>query len=476
MRSVELAALVTVLGQWAGRGPAYLDLARALRGAVLDGRLPLAAQLPGERALAAALSLSRTTVTAAYTQLRDEGFLVSRQGARSVTGLPAGTPTLAEPLPYAPASGDVLDLAYATLPAPAGVIHRAYAAALQALPTQLPTHGYAPLGLPALRERVAARYTARGLSTRAEEVLITFGAQHALSLVLRALALPGDRVLVDQPSYPNALDALRHAALRPVPVALTAQGWDLAGLRAALRQTAPRLAYLIPDFHNPTGLLMPEDERAGLLHAAARTRTALVIDETLADLALDPPPPPPFAAQEPRAEVIHLGSLSKSCWGGLRLGWLRAPASLTARLVAARSSLDLGTPILEQLAALYLLDVEAPVLEARRAQLRRQRARLVAALSAQLPAWRFAVPPGGLSLWVNLPGPYSAALAASAEGFGVRVASGNRFGVDGLLDRHLRLPFTLPEADLERAVTRLALAEGALGAAPRRTPSEATLI
>lgn len=479
-RKLNAASLTNLLGQWAGRGPAYQSLAQALRQAILDGRVPLAARLPGERDLATALSVSRTTVTAAYSALRDEGFVVTRHGARGTTALPAGVTTPNSPLPFGTLSGGPLDLAYATLPAPEGVMYQAYAAALSALPAHLPTHGYAPLGLPVLREVIAERYTKRGLPTDAEQIVVTFGAQHAFSLLVRVLTTPGDRVLVDQPTYPHALDALRQAACRVIPVALTDEGWDVAALQAAFRQTAPSLAYLIPDFHNPTGRCMPEPQRAAVARAAFESRTTIVVDETLVDLALDVPVPRPFAVHARHPGVVMVGSVSKSFWGGLRVGWMRAPRALAARIAVSRAAVDLGTPVLEQLAVATLLTDAEPTLAARRETLRCQRATLMNHLKHHLPDWRYGMPEGGLSLWVTLPAPVSSALAATAERFGVRVAAGSRFGAESLLERHLRLPFTLPEADLAGAVLRLACAYAAVtgwtGDTPGLAPAETTVM
>lgn len=461
-RKLNAPALRNLLGQWTGRGPAYQDLALALRQLILDGRVPLEVRLPGERDLASALGVSRTTITGAYTVLRDEGFLVTKLGTRGTTALPQGVPIQRPVLTGDALDGHLLDLAFATLPALEGVLHRAYTVALSALPAHLPTHGYAALGLPALREVISERYTRRGLPTDAEQIIVTFGALHAFSLLVRVLTSPGDRVLVDHPTYLHALDTLRLAACRIVPVALTEGGWDIDGLHAAIRQTAPRLAYLIPNFHNPTGWCMPESQRAMVARAAHEGRTTVIVDETLADLALDGPVPAPFAVQDPHEEVVTIGSMSKTFWGGLRIGWIRAPKALAARLASARAAVDLGAPIVEQLAAAHLLADAEPVLTARRETLRRQRAALLEGLAEHLPDWRYHVPDGGLSLWVTLPSPVSSALAVTAEGFGVRVLAGARFGAEGLFERHLRMPFTLPETELGEAVARLARAYRAL--------------
>ncbi|MBI5105744.1 MAG: PLP-dependent aminotransferase family protein [Solirubrobacterales bacterium] len=466
-RSVTGPHLARLLGSWRSSGPAYAALARALRLLILDGRLPLRTRVPGERDLAEALGVSRTTATAAYAALRDEGFLASRRGAGSWTRLPSDRverkpelSRLSSQSRGGGVGGEVIDLTCAATWAPAGALHAALAAATAELPRHLPEPGYDTAGLPVLREAIAAHLTARGLPTVPEQVLVTAGAQHALALLLRVLAGPGDRVLTEHPSYPNALDAIRAVGARPVPVPMLEDGWDLDMVEATLRQAAPRMAYTIPDFQNPTGLTLRAEDRERLVALARTTRTPLVADETLAEVRLGgPAPPPPLAALDPGGEtVVTVGSMSKAFWAGLRIGWVRASPTLVQRLAAARATVDLSSPVVEQLVATELLRDAAPVLERQRAAARARRDVLVAALREHLPGWRFAVPDGGLSLWVELDASRSSALAALADRHGVRVAAGPRFGVDGAFERFVRLPFALPEDVLEDAVPRLAAA------------------
>jgi len=169
-------------------------------------------------------------------------------------------------------------------------------------------------------------------------------------------------------------------------------------LTATLRQSAPRLHYLIADHHNPTGLTLPAADREAVVGLARATRTPLVVDETMAELALEPGAgrPPPVAALDPAGDtVLTIGSMSKAFWAGLRIGWLRASPTLVRRLALARATVDLASPIVEQLVAAELLRDPAPVLKAQRAGLRARRDALAAAVRAALPAWRFAVPAGG---------------------------------------------------------------------------------
>jgi DNA-binding transcriptional MocR family regulator len=376
------------------------------------------------------------------------------------------------------ASTDVeglLDMASAAPPASDGV-HGAYAAALSQLPAHLPNHGYSPLGLAELRQAVADRYSRRGLPTSPDQVMITNGAQHALALMLRLLAGPGDRVVIDHPTYPHAIDAIQRASCRPVPVGLPDHGWDVEGVAAAFRQSGPRLAYFIADFQNPTGRWMAPETRAEIAIAAAQARTTVIFDETLIDLALDGPVRP-YAFDAPDEALVRLGSTGKSFWGGLRLGWIRADVQTIQALASRRASLDLGTPLLEQLAAAHLLADDEPSLEARRALLRERRGVLLNLVREHLPEWQVTSPPGGLCLWAGLPAPVSTALAATSERFGVRLAAGPRFGVDGAFERFIRLPFALAPVELARAIERIAMAYSRLrpASAPVRSPMGAVV-
>ena len=463
LRRIGPASLTRLLGAWRGErtGPAYRQLADGLRLLILDGRLPLDVVLPGERELASALEVSRTTATAALGRLRDDGFLDRRQGAGALTRLPGGPGERGTtPIVAGASSEGLIDMASAAPPA-AEVIHAAYAAALRALPAHLPEHGYAPLGLMVLREAIAARYTRRGLPTGPEQIMVTSGALHALVLMLRLHCGPGDRVVIDHPTYPHAIDAIQRASLRASPVGLPGAGWDVEGVAAALRQSGPRLAYFIPDFQNPTGRWMPPETRAAIVEAALRARTTVIFDETLTDLSLDGPVDR-YGFAEPDEGLVRLGSTGKSFWGGLRLGWIRADVQTIQALSIRRSSVDLGTPVLEQLAVVNLMENEEPVLDARRAMLRGQRDHLLGLVRQALPDWKVASPAGGLSLWAELPAPVSTSMAATSERFGVRLAAGPRFGVDGAFERFLRLPFTLPNDTLTEVVGRLAQAYGRL--------------
>ena len=244
-------------------------------------------------------------------------------------------------------------------------------------------------GVVPLREAIAERYCARGLPTEPDEIMVTTGALHAIGLILATYTQPGDRVLVEQPTYHGALSAIMTAGARPVPVAMTDDGWELDAVHSAVRQLAPNLAYLVLDNHNPTGMTLSEAGRRRLGAIIAETRTRTIVDETIADMWLDQPVPAPMAAFMPsrRDLVLTIGSVSKSFWGGLRVGWIRAERSTLATIAAVRPSIDMGTAIVEQLAAARLFAKADELFAERRDILRHRRDLLRSLLREHLPDW-----------------------------------------------------------------------------------------
>ena len=451
-RKIGASSLSRLMGGWqadSARGPAYRQIQRALRLLILDGRLPIGLRLPGERNLAEALDVSRTTVATAYAELRDLGFIASRHGSGSVTRLPREIRS-----PVRELGSAEIDFSIAALPAPKDV-HAAYAEALAELPRHLPGIGYEPAGIPDLRSAIATRYERHGVPTDPEQILVTQGAQHGLVLTLGLLARPGDPVLIDHPTYSKAIEAIRAASCQPVPINLPDTGWDAEQLRSAMAQTGSRLSYLLPDFHNPTGRLMGDGCRHRIADIAAEKGSRMIVDETMIDLWLDVPRPVSMAAFDRGANVITLGSMGKSFWGGLRIGWVRASRETIAALSASRAANDMGSPILEQLAATALLRRPDDILDARRQAIREQRDHLLGLVGERLPDWRFQRPPGGLSAWAELPRPLGSALAVAAHDLGVRIAPGSRFGVGGAFERFVRLPYALPTTILSDVVDRL---------------------
>jgi len=517
MRSV---AFTSLMGAWqAAPGPLYRRLATAIAAAVAAGRLPAGSRLPAERPLAAALAVSRTTVIGAYDVLREEGWIESRRGSgtrvRALAPAPApegaalpasaaasgrvaasapplgaaaaqggpgaaGAGELTRPLRrmaffrgLVEASGSRIDFLGAHLPAAKPFLAEEWAAAAPDLAAQLGHHGYLGLGLPALREAIAAHLAASGLPTAAEQVLVTSGAQQAIGLVAALYLQPGDAVALEDPNYPGALDTFNYARARLVPIPVTADGANVERLREAVVREAPRLIYLIPSFHNPTGALMPEAQRRAVARLAAETATPVVEDLALADLDLDAPPPPPIAAAVPGAPVLTIGSLSKLVWAGLRIGWVRAEAPVIARLARFKVLSDLGSSLPGQILAARLLRRAAAIRDARRREARERRHALEQALAAALPDWTWRRPAGGLCLWVRLPRGNAEELARHALRHGVGLVPGPTCSPRDAWESYLRLPFVLEQAEMLEGIARLARAWEAYAPAARPGPARA---
>jgi DNA-binding transcriptional MocR family regulator len=456
-RSISPQRIATLVAGF-DRHPAYLGLAESLRSAINDGRIPHDTRLPSERDLMLSLEVSRTTVTRAYSALRERGYAAARQGSGTFTRVPGGqTRSLDRVL--SPRSGDdsMIDLNCAATVAAPGVA-AAYESAVAELPAYLSGHGYYPAGLPELQRAVAQLYDARGLPTHPDQIMITPGSLSATAIVARAMVRSGDRVLVETPVYPNAPLSFAGAGARIVTTPVDNGGWDLETLDATLRRSAPKLGYLIPDFQNPTGHLMNDAMRATLASSLVRSRTIAVIDEAHQQLALDDQAmPAPLAAYVEAAggEAITVGGASKVFWGGLRIGWLRAPLSLVNALTNARLTMDLGVPVMEQLVLTHLLDDPTESIDIHRERLRTQRDALAEALTNRLPDWRFKLPTGGLAMWCQLPAPLATQVVTEAELRGVIISPGPVFAPQGGMASWVRIPWTRPAADLLLAVDRL---------------------
>jgi DNA-binding transcriptional MocR family regulator len=460
----ELAALI---GRWsAGHGPLYHRLAVALRRLIEQGQLRPEALLPPERTLAKALAVSRNTVAAAYELLRAEGLIDRRQGSG----------TTVAPRPFSP-SGDyranamflnLLEGSTATIDLTAAVNQAApLVAELLADPGTwkgaLAGSGYQPAGLPELREALAAHLTARGLPTIASQVLITTGAQQAMSLLARVLLRTGDLAVTEEFTFPGALDAIEVAGAGVATVPMTGRGADLDVLERLLRVQRPRLVYLQPSFHNPVGTLMPAAERRRLADLAATHNVPVVDDAVLGDLGYGTPSPPPVAWYRPDAPVVLVGSLSKVFWGGLRVGWLRASTPMVSFLSRAKAVEDLGSGVLSQVLAVRLLERFDEAARWRNQELRVRLDRVEAAIDAAGTGWEWRRPAGGQNLWIRLPGGDAAAFAQLAIRHGVSVIPGPLVSPNGGGHDRFRLPFVGDPAELETAVGLLAGAWRAYG-------------
>ena len=480
MQGIATIEFAHLLGPWSlGEGPTYQRLADAIRQAIERGDLASGARLPAERTLARALSLSRTTIVTALESLRSDGWIESQQGSGSFVrgGRASGresdetAPTFRRHPVYRgliEGSGGTIEFLAAHLPA-AGVTPDLLSFEPEVVEGLLRGPGYVPMGLPELRRSVAVHLAKSGVPTSPDQILITSGAQQAIALTAAALVSPGDRVVLENPTYLGAIDILTSRGARLAPVPVGREGVRIDALREAARRQSPRLLYLMPTFQNPTGVLMPEKERRAAARLSQETGIPILEDNTLADLSLGVEPPAPLAAFAPQAPILTVGSLSKLFWGGFRIGWIRASEEMLARIARLKIIADLGGSLLSQLAAVKLLTRADKVKQIRRRQVRERFERLTGLLSRHLPDWTWIPPAGGLSLWVKLPEGAASEFAQVALRHGVSVVPGPLASPDGGFDDHLRLPYVLGPEQMEEGVGRLARAWEVYAPSPRRS-------
>ncbi|WP_205751740.1 PLP-dependent aminotransferase family protein [Cryptosporangium phraense] len=321
---------------------------------------------------------------------------------------------------------------------------------------------YAPSeGNPALRALIGDRLTARGLPTGPDGLLVTTGSQQALTLVATALVDPGAVVAVEEPTYLAALQCFQLAGARIVTVPGDDDGVDPDALADVVRRHRPALFYTVPTFANPTGRTLPESRRAAVARLADETGLWVVEDDPYGELRYRGAPIPPLASFS--ARVLHLGSFSKIGAPGLRLGWVRTPASLRPALVVAKQAADLHTSTIDQAAAAAYLaatDLDRHV-ERLRDAYRERRDAMIGALASTLPEGsRWTDPDGGMFTWVRLPdGRDAAALLPVALAHDVAFVPGAPFYATTPDRATLRLSFTTTTVDeIREGVRRLGVA------------------
>ncbi len=464
----------SALGDWSmGRGPLYHKLFVGLRDLIERGILSAGTRLPSERAFARDLAVSRATVVAAYDGLRSAALVESRHGsgtrvlAWASRGRGEDPPSLGTPVFRRLLAGPddaLISFACAAIPGPNAIADAVRTYPAEELKALLCDTGYVPRGLPALREALAALTTADGLDTTADQILVTTGAHQAITLCASLFVRPGDLVLVENPTYPGCADAFAAAGARLVSLPVDRNGMVVDNLERLLTNSPVAAIFVIPTFQNPTGSVMAGYRRRHMAEVAGRLEVPVIEDNALSHARIGPVELPIPIGSYPgaeRAPVITVGSLSKALWGGLRVGWLRAPQPWLERLARRKVATDLGSGVLDQAVATRLL-ANLPELEDANSRLLRDRlAATEHLLAAHLPDWTWDRPAGGPALWVKLPydaGPF----CQLALRHGVEVVPGATFGTEGTFADHVRIPFTADPTVMAEAIQRLAAADADL--------------
>jgi len=313
------------------------------------------------------------------------------------------------------------------------------------------------IGHPGLCQWVAERHD--GLD--AGQVMIANGSLEAGWMLFEHLLEPGDRVIVEQPTYDRTLLMLQRLGVELVPVALEADGIDVATVEAALAEGPVKLAHVIPNFHNPAGCTLSAEKRVRLVELAAEHGFWLFEDDPYRELPFEGEPLETMLSLDKAGRVVHASSFSKTVSPGVRVGYLAGPAEEIAKLSKRANETYISPNMLAEAVVLELcrsggLDAN---IEFVRGALRERRDVLVEALREQISEAEFVVPAGGYFLWLDLAaGTDTTALLAEAKGEGVAFVSGPDFMIEGG-GNSLRLSFaSVPPDRIPEGVARIARA------------------
>lgn len=472
--------------------PAYLQIRDRIVALVNEGTLQPGDRLPTTRALAESTGIHRSTVVRAYDEIRALGYLESRSGSYSTVRCRARTPAttmardgqarqgvvdwsslfteavrdahMAESQPFRPdLPNNAIDferLASDPSLAPADDLRRC-------LTTVLVRNGAAaldytdPAGWRPLRETISTRLRTHGVAVSADEILITSGAQHALDLIFRLLTRPGDRVVVEAPTYAMAHSLLRLHRLTPFEISMRDDGMDLDALERVLERRDPKLVYTMPNFHNPTGVTTDQAHRERLLAICERYRVPVVEDGFEEEMKYFGKAVLPIKSIDTRCLVVYVGTFSKVVFPGLRVGWIAAPIEAIALLTSIQHISCLAANTLTQAAIERFCrrgDFESYLRRIHRIYRRRLQA-MLEGLERHLPQdVHWTRPVGGYTLWLTLPGrgEDESSWCERFAAAGVHMAPGSRFFGTPPNQPHFRLSIScVDEERIEEGCRRL---------------------
>lgn len=491
--------------------PLYLQIKQGIKALIKAGTLAPGERLPATRALAKQLQVNRSTVTNAYDELLADGLLDSHVGQGtfiteqhsqpSVLTMPTSTPTNHRQMVWDGLfAGEaeertvsaLLDLYQVSTITDVISFSGSFPDELSfpikdfksSLNHALREFGKAVLkyeqasGLSALREYLAVEMRSRGINTSIENILITNGSQQAIDLLARSFIAPGDKVIVENPTYPGAANAFSALGAKLIGVPIDNAGIQIQSLEQIITQQRPKLLYLIPTFHNPTGHTLSLERRHQLMELVRKYRIPVLEDAYGEDLRFEGRELPSLKALDITDQVIYFSTFSKNLLPGIRLGWCVAPTAVFSRLVALKQLSDLSTSPLLQ-AALWDFCRRRRYqshIERVRAIYRRRRDFMIAKLRSYFPVGtEWSEPQGGLFCWVKLPNQIDTTeLLMETRQQGVVFSRGHLFHIDGSGRNTLRLSFgNLSENEIDRGLKIIGeVAQHLLQRSQARTPDK----
>ena len=475
--------------------PLYVQLCDQLRALVHGGELRPGDRIPASRELAQHLGVHRTTVANAYAELESEGLIEGHVG-RGTFIRANGRPLQIAPAPPSLVPGgairweslfadergdDALDRLIRTMPGggisfvvarppeeffPLAEMRNCCNAVLRREGARILQLG-ATDGYPPLRKALLELLRSEGLQAREENLLITDGCQQSLDLICKAFLRPGDAVVLENPTYPGVIALLAAARARCLGVPVRTEngpgatpGLDLDALEQTLAANRVKLMFLMPDFHNPTGLSLTLAARRRLLEIASKHQVPIVEDHIYARLLARGERVASLKELDRANLVVQIDSFSKVAFPGLRVGWVVAPANVIDRLRVVKQSTDLHTDQLSQAAMAEF--TRRGLLVRHVARVRKLCASRLAAVEEALvrhmpSETRWTHPHGGMSIWVELPPGFDAnELLVRARERGVVFAPGRYFYVQSPQPNTLRLGFSgVGERQIARGVATL---------------------
>lgn len=468
--------------------PLYRQLFEQIAARIRTGQIARGERLPATRELAGLLGLNRTTVSAAYELLEEQGLIAGQVGRGSFVtggaGAEAGVDWATLLAPVAAPSGIGPEEIGFVMSRPsrdlfplddfrascAAVLDRSDLADILQLGS--------PSGYEPLRRRLLEDARAQRLAGPGDDLLVTNGCQQALDLIGRVLLRPGDAVAVEDPIYPGLKNLLTAMGARLIGIPVGPQGLEIAQVERALRER-PRFLVATSNFQNPTGATMPLEARRELLDAAHAAGVPLVENDAYGELRYRGEPVPALKQLDAAGGTVLLRSFSKVSFPGLRVGWALGPKPLIERLRQAKEASDLHTDQLAQAVLLEFLD-SGRLAAHRKRVLEAGGERLAATLDGCRrylpPGTRWTEPEGGMNVWVRLPsGIDAAALLQRARKEGVAFLPGRYFEVARPEPGALRLSFAgLPPARIEEGLAVLGrIVAGELEATENTAPAPA---
>jgi GntR family transcriptional regulator of abcA and norABC len=463
--------------------PMYKQIINYIKEKISRGEWPVGYKLPAERVLAQQLGVNRSTVTTAFAELVADGVIEARRG--SGTRVLNNTWTLlaaASPLDwYAYVQAGIHQPNLATIQEinraefipgiirlgtgemspelfPAEAMEQIFGKAAQ----KMTSLGYEePQGSYTLRQAISQHVQSLGIYASPSSILIVSGALQALHLISIGLLPRHSIILLEKPSYLYSVRVFQSAGMQLAGIPeMTKSSMLHSSVTHWKKKHNAALFYAIPSFHNPTGKMMSEEMRSGLIQACEQERLPVIEDDVYGELWLDHPPPLPLKAREKTGLVLDMGSLSKTLSPGLRIGWLIGPEPVIQRLADIKMQTDYGASSLSQLVVEEWLTsgLYQEHLFSVREKLKERREVVLNALEKHmrgLATWE--VPSGGFYIWLRLLVPVSLPkLFKEALRQGILLNTGNIYDPDER--EHIRLSYAYASyAELREGIYRLSL-------------------